>query len=439
MNIRMKLMSLAFMGAFAAPALAASNAEIEEMQNQIKRMQVKLEALEDGREDSGFGGLKISGMMDPTYIYNQRREKAGFNFLNNLDAYDRSGIGQDSTYAYDNSYFGQLLVQIEKEMEGGTKWKLALVPHKSAGSSYNFGSIIHEATVSIPLQDDATRLIAGQYADWSGYEYYFGHQNKLVTHNLLFDFAAPSFYQGAGIETTIGNLTLKAMLANMNKASNRDKNGYPVLTYRGDYGLGEFSGFGFAGQHGKVFGNRLNMFELDAYTALGDLSLSGQVGGGHWKNSAFNGKDATWASASVYVGYKVTPRFELIARGDYIKNDKNGGGTIGTVFGCVDAVGKADPDCVSGAANSAGDYRNGFGISSADALEYAAGNIADSDLKGANRSALSMGANYVLNTNTSLKFEYRIDHSSKETFFDVKTKTYEKTNTLVGASVVVSF
>jgi len=460
MKSRMKLMSLALLGAFAAPAFAATNAEIEEMQAQLRKMQVKIEALEDSKTSAGFDGLKISGMMDPTYIYNQRRDSAGFNFLNNLDYRDDQQV-----YAYDNSYFGQVLLQVEKEMEGGTKWKLALVPHKSASSGYNVGSIVHEANVSIPLTSLQTRLIAGQYADWSGYEYYFGHQNKLVTHNLLFDFTLPSFYQGAGLEIAEGKWLIKMLAANMNKTGAADTEKDPVFTYRVDYSKGEYDGFGFAGQHGRAPENasgnfqqkHIDMFEVDGYFIRGDWSLFGQVSYGKWKEAASaidsttgKNKDAEWKGVSVYAGYKITPRFEVIARGDYIDNAKNGGNTFGATAGTCSLLerdpttgaltGNLDPITNEPirADSACAEGRNGFGPGMQQAAD--SGEWEPIDLnKGVKRSALSLGMNYVVNTNTSLKFEYRYDTADQAVFYDVKTGGYEKTNSLIGGSVVVSF
>ena len=51
--------------------------------------------------------------------------------------------------------------------------------------------IVQEASVSVPLTDLQTRFIAGQIPDWSGYEYLQPTLNKLITHNLLFDFTLP--------------------------------------------------------------------------------------------------------------------------------------------------------------------------------------------------------------------------------------------------------
>ena len=78
---------------------------------EFNRIAVKTEALEDARDATGFKGLKISGYMDPTYIYNQRQDRAGFQFLN--------AVGDDG-YNYDNSYFGTAVIDFEKETDSGT-------------------------------------------------------------------------------------------------------------------------------------------------------------------------------------------------------------------------------------------------------------------------------------------------------------------------------
>ncbi len=111
---------------------------------------------------------------------------------------------------------------------------------------------MHEASVSVPLTDLQTRFIAGQIPDWSGYEYLQPTLNKLITHNLLFDFTLPTAYTGAGMDITSGKWIAKVMLANMNAASATAGEKAPVVAFRVDYSRGEFQGFGFAGVHGKA-------------------------------------------------------------------------------------------------------------------------------------------------------------------------------------------
>ena len=53
-----------------------------EQAKELNRVTIKTEALEDQRDALGFKGLKISGYMDPTFIYNQRQNRAGAQFLN---------------------------------------------------------------------------------------------------------------------------------------------------------------------------------------------------------------------------------------------------------------------------------------------------------------------------------------------------------------------
>lgn len=424
----------------ATPAFAADNAELDELRAEVRRMQVKIDALEDAKTESGMAGLKISGMLDPTYIASRNRRSAGFNFLNNFDGVNRGAAGQDSTYAFDNSFFGMAMLQIDKEMEGGTKWHLQLVPHKSASSTFNLGSIIHEATVSVPLEETGVKLTAGQFADFTGYEYFLSHQTKLVTHNLLFDFTQPSYYAGAGIEMVKGEWTTKALLANMNKSSHDDNAHNPILVFRTDYAHSEFAGIGVTGQFGKYMGKGLRMLSSDAFFTRGALNINAQVNLGRWSGMAFNGGDAQWAGVSVLGSYQLTPRLELIARADYLKNDKNGGGTLGTVFtGCTDGAGSpvsCSDSTVVGL--GAGDYRNGFGPTEA-ALNNAAAAGKPGAVRGANRSEITLGGAYTLNTNAKVKFEYRYDWADQAVMLAQQANVFRKNNSLLATSLVVTF
>ena len=392
---------------------------------EFNRVSVKTEALEDAMEAQGFKGLKINGQMDPTYLYNRAQSRAGFQFLNRVS---------DDGYNYDNSYFGMAMIDFQKEMEGGTKWRLTLAPNRGAGATFDGQSIVHEASVSVPLSDLQTRLIAGQLPDWSGYEYLPPTLNKLITHNLLFDFTLPTAYTGAGMEITSGKWVVKGMLANMNVAKRAAGEKVPVVTYRVDYSKGEFQGFGFAGVHGKAANVRandgvgnpvtlapynlrdtaLNLFEVDGYFIRGDWTVQGQVSYGSQKQAAVTADPVTgdlrnsqWYGLSALAAYKFMPRFEGVARLDYLNNKKNGGGLLGYAFA---------------------DGRNGIGPDAAGDPEV-----------GANRYALAVGLNYLYNLNTTFKAEYRIDRSNLPVFEYIKDGSFKKTNHVLGASMVLSF
>ena len=226
--------------AVAAPTAAAGMTE--EQQQEFNRIAVKTEALEDSRDMLGFKGLKVSGYMDPTFIYNRRQDRAGFQFLNSVG---------EGGYTYDDSYMGTVALDFLKETDSGARWHLTLSPQRSTQAvSEGSNSILHEASVSIPLSDLQTRFIAGHIPDWSGYEYLQPTLNKLVTHNLLFDLTLPTAYTGAGMELTRDKWIIKSVLANMNGSKRNAREKTPVLAYRVDYAKGEFQGFGFAGVHG---------------------------------------------------------------------------------------------------------------------------------------------------------------------------------------------
>jgi hypothetical protein len=392
---------------------------------EFNRIAVKAEAMEDARDASGLKLLKISGYMDPTFIYNKRQDRAGFQFLN--------AVGDDG-YNYDNSYFGAAVIDFQKETDSGTRWRLTLAPNRGVGAVFDGQSPVHEASVSVPLTDLQTRFIAGQIPDWSGYEYLQPTLNKLITHNLLFDFTLPTAYTGAGLEVTSGKWIYKGVLANMNSSRKSPGNKAPVIAYRVDYARGEFQGFGFAGVHGKAanfraddgVGNpvsglpydlkdtRVDLFEVDAYFIRGDWTVQGQVSVGKQKNAAITAdattgdlRDASWWGFSTLAAYKWTPRFETTARLDYLDNKKNGGGLLGYNFA---------------------DDRNGIGPDSAGDPEV-----------GAKRTALTLGASWLFNLNTTFKAEYRLDRANLPVFVDVKDGTFSKTNQMIGATVLVSF
>ena len=412
----------------AKPAGAATGAQwgmTPEQAAEFSRIALKAEATEDAREASGLRGLKISGYIDPTYVYNKRQKRAGFQFLNKVET---------DGYNYDNSYFGSASLDLQKEMDGGTKWRLTLMPNRGAGASFDTNSIVHEASVSVPLGDLQTRLIAGQIPDWSGYEYLPSTQNKLITHNLLFDFTLPVAYTGAGVELSSGKWVSKIILANLNASKRQAGEKTPVVAYRVDYSRGEYQGFGFAGVHGKATNLRaadaagnlvtllpfstkdtsVNLFEVDGYFIRGDWTVQGQFSVGGQKSASMTAdpvtgelRDAKWWGASALAAYKFSPRTEGIVRADYINNKKNGGGLLG--YGSADG-------------------RNGIGPDTTGDTEI-----------GANRTALTFGMSYAVNTNTTLKAEYRIDRASQPVFLDIADGTYRKSNQLFGTSVLVSF
>lgn len=406
----------------AAPAPAPAGMTLEQ-ERELSRVTTKAEALEDTRDANGFKNLKISGWIDPTFVANKAQNTSGLQFLN--------GVGDDGYY-YDNSYFGSVALDFQKETDSGAKFRLTLMPNRGSESvGRGDNRLVHEATAMVPLGSLRTYLLAGHLPDWSGYEYLPPTLNKLITHNMLFDFTLPASYTGVGLQHTEGKWMFKAMLADMNASKKGSGEKTPVLAYRVDYAKGEFHSMGFAGVHGKaqnftqnvvdaatgeVIGqpeSRLDTFEIDGSFIRGDWTLQGQASIGRQRKAAItlgaNGqlRDAYWWGVSGLAGYKITPRLETVARLDYINNHRNGGGLL-TYAGA--------------------DYRNGIGFDPNGDPE-----------RGANRTALSLGVSYALDLSTVLKAEYRIDRASVPVFLYVDSGEYKKTNQLLGASVVVSF
>ena len=421
----------------AVPAAPADGTQAQwgmtpEQAADFNKLLVKTEGIEDSIESNGFKALKFSGFMDPTYLWNRDQHRSGFQFLSPVAV---------NGYGYDDGYFGTLALDFQKELEGGTKLRVTLMPNRGAGSISGVDySLVHEASFSIPLGDLQTRLIGGQIPDWSGYEYTQPTTTKLVTRGLLLDFTEPTTYTGAGMEIISGKWDMKAVVANMNSFRQGANQKWPVLAYRADYSKGEFNGFGFAGVEGN-FANynygvlpgaasqsHLDLFEADGYFIRGDLTLQGQLSFGHQKDAAIapdadgNAQDARWFGASALFAYKLDPRTEFVTRADFIKNDKNGGGLLGYT-GYYDGEG------------AAGDYANGIGAAGGCIV----GGEGSPSCKGSNRAAVSIGFNYAFTPNAVIKAEYRYDWASQPVFLDSMSNTYRKNNHLLGTQLVLSF
>jgi hypothetical protein len=405
-----------------APAPPAPAGMTPDQARELSRLAVKVDSLEEAQETSFAKGMTINGSIDPTFIYNRAQNRAGFQFLNQV---------QVGPYAYDNSFFGTATLDIQKELEGGTKFRLTIMPERGVGSQINFASIVHEASVSIPIAGEETRLFAGQIPDWSGYELLPSKDNKLVTHNLLFDLIAPLAYTGVGLELTRGDWVIKGIVGNFNSTKREPNEKSPVFAYRGDYSINEYSGIGFSGVHGKAANlvqegtgdTGLHLFEVDGYYTRGDWTAQGQISYGQQSKAAIATKDdgslqtARWVGVSGLGAYKFTPRLEGVVRADYIYNRKNGGGLLGFGNDSLNGIGQ------------------GFvGYDGDDSPQPAF----DSQ-RGANRYALSVGGNYQFNAYTLFKLEYRFDGATKRVFEYVDNGSFKKTNHLFGAQMVVSF
>ena len=411
---------------------------------EFNRIKTKAEALEDQKQASGFMGLKISGGIDPAYIYSRAKGTGSFSFLNNFVSLNGSG----ESYSYDNSYFGLGWLDFQKQLDGGTKFRLTLAPSKSAGSQYNAGNIVHEASASIPLTDAQTRLMVGQMPDFSGYDSYFStnswntalNQNHSITRNMLFDFTAGTFYTGVGLDLTRGPWEWKFVLGNFNSprndvSTNSASKGIksPMFIYNGTYapGQAEFYTLEFTGYEGSAptlngGHGRVDQIEVDGSILRGKHSTYLELVAGQQNGGAFNGGKSQWLGTSLQYAYKLTPRFELSGRADYIYNAKNGGGTYNLATNdpgkSVDINGNP----------STGDFINGFGPGDPNAADY-------DPNKGANRSAFTFAMNYNYAINVAFRAEYRLDMSNKHSFYYFNDGSYRKSNQLFGLQTIVTF
>ena len=353
---------------------------------EFNRLVQKVDLAEEGSIASGFRGLKFKGVIEAAYLNDTNSVATGFN------------------KALGNGGYGAAFFEVSKESEDSVGWTLRLMPLSGTGST------VHEASVSVPIGDSGTKLIAGLVPDFSGYEYSAGNLNPLVTNNLLYANAASNF-TGVGMSYVISkSWTAKWMVAQVDGLASRKA---PGFVYRADYSAGEYSGIGFSGVHFRTntatVGGNADLLEVDAYHNRGDLTLQGQFSVGRLIAGGLDGSggDARWWGLSGLAGYKVTPRLQALVRADYINNRKNGGGLYFHPFGAAGA-------------------------------ELDSTGVALDPSKGANLYAISAGFNYSVTTNTQWKTELRFDRATGYNFID-SNGVGKKGNTTFGTSVVVSF
>jgi len=437
----------------AATAAPAASAEPVVELEEFNRIKTKVEAAEDTSNVNGMKGLRISGGIDPVYIYNQAKNTSSFAFGNN---FAHTGTDTDSLFSYDNSYFGMAYIDFQKEMEGGTKLRLTLAPTKSVASGFS-GSIIQEASASIPLTDAQTRLMVGQMGDVSGYEptlstyagannvtsnqLYPGYGEYFVTKNLLFDFTAANFYTGVGLDLVRGPWEYKFWLANLNAnrndlavtSSNDGGLQAPAFIYNATYAQDEFWGFEFTGYAAQVPNfttgvlGRMDQFEIDGNYTRGDFNGNLQLTVGQMANGAFNGQDANWWGVSALASQKLGAKWTLAGRVDYLNNQSNGGG----IYTLASNLGTLANPAYNGSA-ALGDVINGFGPGDPNDPSY------DPNV-GANRYALTVAATYRLNPNVALRSELRRDFATTSAFYNFNSGTFQNTNTTVAFQAVINF
>jgi hypothetical protein len=364
---------------------------------QITRMEQKQELADDVVEKSGLKGMKFKGVIEAAYAYD-------------------TASGAHTVAARDGNGNNAML-ELTKETEDGdgVNWTLRLTPGGT--------NLVHEATVSVGVAP-GMRIFGGLIPDWQGYEAYFADKNLLVSHNTLYDLAGPTSYGGLGMTQQLSkDLALKWIVGNIDSGNDAAVGPKPSvgLAYRFDWTLSEYAYLGLSGAHATST-RAFDVIAVDGGFTRGDWQFNGQMTVGQLKGGAYAGGDANWGGLSGLVGYKITPRLQLLARADYLENRKNGGGTY--VYNYLN-----NPLDALGTGATAG---TGLGPE----LD-SAGAIVDPTV-GANLTRLSLGTNYLLNTTTQWKTEVRVDQSSGYNFTD-EGGAPKREKTSIGTSLVVSF
>lgn len=370
---------------------------------QVTRIEQKQELADDAMEKAGLKGLKFKGVAEASYAYDNSSGAHTF------ASRDGTGAG------------GNAMLELTKETEEGqgVNWTLRLTPGAA--------NLVQEATVSVGIAP-GMRVYGGLVPDFQGYEALFAHQNLLVSHNALYDLAGPTNYSGLGLTHQLSkNVAMKWLVGNIdsgndvNAATGATLKPSVGLAYRFDWTLSEYAYAGFSGAHANS-SRSFDVVAVDGGFTRGDWQLNGQVTLGQLKEGAYAGGDASWSGVSGLVGYKITPRLQLLARADYLENRKNGGGTY--VYNYLN-----NPLDTLGSGATAG---TGLGP------EMDSAGVINDGTVGANLTRISLGTNYLVNATTQWKTEIRFDQSSGYNFTD-ENGAPKRDKTTLGTSLVVSF
>jgi len=415
-----------------APAVASDEPTLEQ---RVNKMELQVEQLASADAEGPNAGLSITGYADVAYFANRNAKTSSFSF----------GRPNNSTYAYDNSSMGDIYLDIKKTFGTGTvmpaqaasvlapTFEVVIAPNRGYGAGSTGGNnIVHTAQVTLPV-DKSMSYFFGQIGSFAGYEYYQSNLLNTITHNLLYDFADPAYFTGAGVTYTSGNAAWKFMLGNPNSQPFSGGVKSPTFEYRLDYTWDSKTNIGWSGYVGKSsvnnrqdaptdFKSAVVYTEADLAYTLFETTLNAQIDYGRQRKAAWNGGDATWWGLSLLGNYKFNDDWAGTLRYDYLDNSKNGGG-MPAYYGAggTDTVNGwgIDPACLADAqANDPSDY--GFAC------------------KGAKRSAISAALLFYPMKQVVLKSELRFDHANLPVFAK-KNGEQVKNNTLFGLQAVYSF
>lgn len=440
-------------GATPGTVPSASRDEVDDLKRRVARQEMKVGKLYADAYDGPGAGLQITGYLDPTYVINQNRNSAGFQFLNR------------DPYTYDNSSNGDLYLRLQKKFGDGPmapNVDIQIQPTRGSGlfdttsDGTVVGSIFQQALMNMPLSAQWT-VMAGYTLSYSGYEYVESTMTNTVSHNLLYDFSAPANYVGAGAIYTQGDWILKGFLGNeeyynIGSRVGASPNRTPTLMLRADYTAnsalylggslnvgrttlyspidGCDSGYGYQCSSASAYGGKIQG-ELDLTYQAADVQYNAQVDYGLQKRAAWNGGDAAWWGFSVLAHRKwstaLVGRVGATVRLDYLNNQRNGGGGSGWYLSNESTPGTdtangfgISPECQASDVDTAGESQNGV------------------HCRGANRWALTTALLFYPTDQWTLKAELRHDRANLPVF-GVHDGSFRRHNTIFSLQTVYAF
>ncbi len=433
-----------------------SNADLQEMRQQVANTALKVDSLEDAATSGPLAGLSVTGYIDPVYLYNHVQHSSSFQFLNH----------EPGVYDYYNSTIGDVYLDIKKTFGVGPMapaFEVVIQPNRGFGSLFSNehggvgNNIFTQAAVTVPLSTTRTFEI-GMMPSLAGYELQPSNQMLALTHGLLYDFSEPGNMVGLGLkgsdatathfwQVLIGNEQLRTAGAIVNAANNTTKSNWtPMLSARFDSATTTAFDFGVSGNIGRQtlfspcaaaggYGYQCNAsspFGLYTYVET-DLTythdktqVNAQLDYGQLEKGAWNGGTARWYGMSLLGHTKWTTawvgRMGTTLRLDYLNNTANGGGSSNILYGTAGG-------------NPSVNGTSGFGIDPSCFRNSTSNGI---ECKGAQRYAITADLLFYPTQQIIVKLEYRHDGANHPVFLK-SNGDYSRSNDIAAMQFIYSF
>lgn len=278
----------------------------------------------DGDEGMVLNGLKISGYLDVSGVWNLNKPSTGANAWRAFDV--NSNVFE----------INALQVVLDKQNEGGAAFKAKLLLGRK-GSIVNFpagssGTVapVEEAYLSLPVSDKLT-LVAGKFVTLEGVEVIESPSNYNFSHGLLFTWAEAFTHTGLRLDYQANAATLLKLAIVNGWDVVKDNNDAKTIMAQIAWTMSPKASFVItdmlgAEQTANNGNKRMSLDIVGNFNLSEDFTAAAQINLGDEEGLAAGGKRAKWNGWGLWLKKKMNESLTLAGRYETF-NDKDGART----------------------------------------------------------------------------------------------------------------